>query len=204
MSYGTSFFDEYKNYLQEPLVRNVHNWMFRIFEATFPQWKYPFNIIDFGCGQCCEYHNHGQVSGYVGLDLDPIRRPSMYQCDYTKVSSDEIKRFATFPLHGFVSLFSTECCMPATEKYAFYSKIFREHHIQVALVSGFYYKNRIQEEKVKETGGIVSYQTIENQRNHQYKEFIEMRTYIDVPSKMFGPDVVEVWKLLIRKPEYVN
>lgn len=204
MSYNQEFFTEYKNYLQEPLVRNVHNWMFRIFEDTFPQWKCPFNIIDFGCGQCCEYHNYGQVSGYVGLDLDPIRRPTMYQCDYTKVSSDEIKRFATFPLHGFVSLFSTECCMAAPEKYAFYDKVFDEYEMQTGLVSGFYYKNRIKEEKVSETGGIVSYQTIEAQKDYIPKRFIEMRTCVNVPSKMFGPDVVEVWKLLIRKPFYVD
>jgi hypothetical protein len=204
MSYGTSFFDEYKNYLREPLVRNVHNWMFRIFEDTCPKWKHPLNIIDFGCGQCCEYHNHGQFSGYVGLDLDPIRRPSMYQCDYTKINANEIKGFAGFPPYSFVSLFSTECCMSATEKYVFYDKIFQEYDMQTGLVSGFYYKNRIQEEKVQETGGIVSYQTLEDQKDYPRKHFIEMRTYVDVPSKMFGPDVVEVWKLLIRKPSYVD
>lgn len=203
MSYNQEFFERYKNYLQEQGVRHVHNWMFRIFEDTFPKWKYPFNIIDFGCGQCCEYHNYGQFSGYIGLDLEPIFRPTMYRCDYTKVSADEVKGFAIFPLHAFVSLFSTECCMAAPDKYAFYNKVFAEYDVYVGLVSGFYYKNQIQQEKIEETGGIVSYQTIENQGNYQCKEFIEMRTYIDVPSKMFGPDVVEVWKLLIRKPTYV-
>ena len=204
MSYNTSFFDEYKNYLLEPIVRNVHNWMFRIFEDTFPQWKYPFNIIDFGCGQCCEYLQHGQSSGYMGLDLNPLDGEDMICCDYTKITSKDVKKFAGFPIHGFVSLFSTECCMSTTDKYAFYDKLFQEYYMQTGLVSGFYYKNRIQEEKVSETGGIVSYQTIEHQKDYPGKHFIEMRTYIDVPSKMFGPDVVEVWKLLIRKPSYVN
>jgi hypothetical protein len=94
--------------------------------------------------------------------------------------------------------------MPAFDKYAFYEKIFMEYDIQMALVAGFYYRNRIQEDKVTETGGIVSYQSIEDQRNYPCNNFIEMRTYIDVPSKMFGDDVVEVWKLLIRKPNYGN
>jgi hypothetical protein len=94
--------------------------------------------------------------------------------------------------------------MCANERYNFYDKVFGEYEIQTALVSGFYYKNRLKEEKVQETGGIISYQTLEDQKDYPGKHFIEFRTCIDVPSKMFGPEVVEVWKLLIRKPDYVN
>ncbi len=89
-------------------------------------------------------------------------------------------------------------------KYNFYRRIFRELPIQLALVSGFYYENRIKEEQVKETGEIVSYQSIEDQREFMCPEFIEFRTHLPVPSKMFGEDVIEVWKLLVRKPDYVN
>jgi hypothetical protein len=198
MSYNQEFFSEYKNYLQEPQVRKTHDTMFRLFCDIFPQWKYPLNVMDLGCGQCCEYHDRGWHSGYIGLDLDPIRRPTMMQCDYTKVSLDEVKLFAVFPVHAFVSLFSTECCMHPVDKYAFYRKLFRETDVQMGLVSGFYYKNRIKQEQVEETGEIVSYQTIEPQQDYQCPEFIELRSYFNVPSKMFGPDVVEVWKVLIK------
>jgi hypothetical protein len=155
MSYNNIFFDEYKNYLQEPQVRNTHDWMFHIFESIFPKWKYPFNIIDFGCGQCCEYLEYGKPSSYAGLDLNPLPRPGLFQCDYTKLTGEEIKAFTPFQLHSFVSLFSTECCMNAVDKYDFYRKLFRETDVEMGLVSGFYYQNRIKEEKVKETGGSI-------------------------------------------------
>lgn len=199
MSYNQEFFNEYKVYLQEQHVRNSHDTMFRIFDDLFPKWKYPFNIIDFGCGKCCEYMDFGQFSGYAGLDLDPPFRAGTFKADYTKLSGEDIKWYAPYPFYAFISLFSTECCMHPVDKYAFYRKVFRETEVQMGLVSGFYYKNRIEQEKVEETGEIVSYQTIENQREYQCPEFIEMRTHIDVPSKMFGPEVVEVWKILIRK-----
>jgi len=204
MSYNQEFFDEYKNYLQEPTVRNVHDLMLQTFSDSFPKWKYPFNIIDFGCGQCCEYLNYGQFSGYAGLDLNPPLHPGCFKADYTRMHGEDMKWFAPYAFHGFVSLFSTECCLTRIGKYEFYRKVFRETDVQMGLVAGFYYKSRIQQEKVEETGGIVSFQSTEDQRDFMCPEFIEYRTYIDVPSKMFGPDVVEVWKLLIKKPNHGN
>ena len=195
MSYNQEFFDEYKVYLQEPQVRKAHDTMFRIFGDTFPKWKYPFNVIDFGCGQCCEYASYGQPSGYAGIDMDPP--PGVFKGDYTKLTGQEINRFGN--PRAFVSLFSTECCLHPVDKYAFYRRVFRETEIEMALVAGFYYRNKVKEEKVEETGGIVSYQTVEAQQDYICPEFIEYRTYINVPSKMFGSDVVEVWKTLIRK-----
>lgn len=202
MSYNQEFFEQYKNYLLEPRVRNTHNLMFRVFEDAMPQWKYPFNVIDFGCGQCCEYMHYGHYSGYAGLDLNPPAGPRMFLCDYTKASADTLKGFSHQPFSAFVSLFSTECCLHPVDKYAFYRRMFRELDIKMALVSGFYYKNRIEQEQVEETGGILSYQTIEDQRDYECPEFIEMRSFVPVPSKMFGPDVVEVWKMLVSKPDY--
>jgi len=178
--------------------------MLRTFESAFPQWKYPLNVIDFGCGQCCEYRQHGIHSGYLGLDLNPPSHHDCYACDYKRVPDKVITEKAGFPIHAFVSLFSTECCMDKWDKFSFYRRIFNVFPIQVALVSGFYYENKIKEEQVKETGGIYSYQSIEDPRDFICSEFIELRTHLRVPSKMFGDDVVEVWKLLIRKPDYVN
>ena len=199
MSYNQEFFGEYKFYLQEPTVRKAHDTMFRIFDDVFPKWKYPFNVVDFGCGQCCEYLEYGKYSTYSGLDLNPPARIGTHKTDYTKLDGKGIKWFSPSNFYAFVSLFSTECCMNTLDRYNFYRMLFRETDVEMGLVSGFYYKNRIKEKKVTETGGIVSYQTIEAQQDYICPEFIEYRTYINLPSKMFGPDVVEVWKTLIRK-----
>ena len=71
-------------------------------------------------------------------------------------------------------------------------------NVRYGLVSGFYYKDRVEQDKVEEVGGLISYQTIEDQKKYHCKEFIEFRSFIEVPSELFGPDVVEVWKFFIR------
>lgn len=194
MSYDNIFFDEYKKYLLEPQVRKAHDTMLQHFGDSFPKWKYPLNIIDFGCGQCCEYGNYGQFSGYAGVDLNPP--PGVFKYDYTKMTGQEINKLGN--PRAFVSLFSTECCLHPVDRYAFYRRVFRETDVQMGLVAGFFYRNKVKEERVEETGGIFSYQSTEDQRDYICPEFIEYRTYINVPSNMFGPDVVEVWKTLIR------
>lgn len=195
MSYNQDFFEQYKNYLLEPVVRNAHNWMFHIFETVWP--SYPLNIIDFGCGQCCEYRQYGHPENWFGFDLNPPDEPNTHKCDYRTFTDIKVP----FPIYGFVSLFSTECCLDKWEKYSFYDKIFYQYPIKAALVSGFYYENKIKEEWVHETGGIASWQSIEDQKLWVCSEtqYIELRTHIRVPSKMFGEDVVEVWKILMRK-----
>lgn len=194
MSYNQEFFEKYKNYLKETKVRHVHNHMFMIYKSLLPI----LNIVDFGCGQCCEFIYRCGCNNYFGFDFNPPDSKMTYACDYTKISKEDILKKVTFPINGFVSLFSTECCLSVEQKYHFYRKIFQEHDIKVALVSGFYYKDKIKDEQVTETNGILSYQSIEDQKFYKCDEFIELRTYIDVPSELFGVQVVEVWKFLIK------
>lgn len=105
-----------------------------------------------------------------------------------------------FTPNAFVSLFSVECFHSTPEKYEFYEKIFKTFStIEFGLVGGFFYEGRRGEEKVGETGNIVSYQTIEKPWKYTSNWFTEFRMHIRTPSKMFGPDVVEVWKFFIRK-----
>lgn len=197
MSYDQDFFQRYENYLQEKWVRETHDIMFRTFRKLFPVQ----NVIEFGCGQCCEFRRFGKTDSWFGFDLEPPKDAVTYACDYTKLTKLDILKLVPFSADGFVSIFSTECCLSRTEKYAFYRRLFREHDFKAGLVSGFYYENKVKEEQVGETGGISSYQTVEDQRDFMCDEFIEWRLCVRMPSEMFGDDVVEVWKILIN-PKY--
>ena len=116
-------------------------------------------------------------------------------CDYT----EKLPALDFLP-NVFVSLFSIEPCLPRYARYNLYEKVFVHYpEIRAALVSGFYYEDKIGQTKVKETGGIESYQTsgrFGGEVSEIFDEtFITMRT----PSKLFGDKVVEVWKILERK-----
>lgn len=201
MSYSQDFSKKYESYLNEPNVRIVHNFMFRNFKYFL--LMHNFNVIEFGCGQSCEFLKFGDPLWWYGFDENPPELPMTFACDYTKITKNELIEKVKFPINGFVSLFSTECSMSARHKYDFYRKMFSEYDLKVALVAGFYYKNKVKEELMESDGKVV-YQTTENQKAHRHDEFIELRTEIEVPSETFGSKFVEVWKILIRKPINVN
>ena len=101
---------------------------------------------------------------------------------------------------AFVSLFSTELGHSPEEKYALYERIFaRIPKLLYGLVGGFFYESKRGQEAVEEAGEIVSHQTIEDSSRHISKAFFEFRLHMHTPSKMFGEDVVEVWKFLCRR-----
>ena len=103
-------------------------------------------------------------------------------------------------LYAFISLFSVECCQLATIKYDLYNRIFSEFPtIGYGLVGGFFYQSKRDQESVSETGEIISYQTIEDPSLYISNLFTELRIHLHTPSKMFGQDVIEVWKFFIRK-----
>jgi hypothetical protein len=201
MSYNQEFFEKYQNYLLEPIVRMTHDDIFRNFyilcKGEEPTWQtlicnhIPVNVVDLGCGLCQEFKRYGWYNKYLGVD-------KIVETDHDRVQFDYLKFKIPTYNNMFVSLFSTECCLSADEKYAFYRDKFKDGNMKHGLVSGFYYKDRIDQEKVEEAGGLVSYQTIEDQKKYQCKEFIEFRSLIEVPSELFGPDVVEVWKFFIK------
>lgn len=207
MSYNSEFFEMYQSYLQEFTVKTVHRDMIRSFWQLLDHRIFERNVLDLGCGTC-EWWSHGNWDTYVGVDIDP--RPSHKHIktisgDYTKIhpldlydkSRDEHNVQPTI----FVSLFSTEACLSADEKYKLYDKLFSGclgNTTLAGCVSGFYYKGKEDQEKVSENGGIESYQTIEDQKKYYNPFFREYRTHIGVPSKMFGDNVVEVWKYFIK------
>jgi len=195
VAYDTSFYRLYNDYLRENTVRSNHDLIFR----NFGQFTYPtrLDVVDLGCG-LGEYRLFGQHAGYTGIDLNIEKQvPIFLKYDYHDLSFVGLLPFAPT---AFVSLFSIECCHDAKTKYELYNRLFTEiPTLQYGLVGGFFYESKRNLETVGETGGIISYQTIEDSATFISSIFTEFRAHIRTPSKMFGEDVVEVWKILARR-----
>ena len=194
MAYDKNFYKLYLEYLKEKTVRASHDRMFRYFRRfTLPDG---LHVVDLGCG-LGEYAAYGHFDEYAGVDVNNAGQvPNFRRADY-----HELEFIAKLPFapNAFVSLFSIECFHSAKDKYALYEKIFADApSVKHALVSGFFYESKRGLETVGETGGIVSYQTIEDPAQYISRTFSELRTHIKTPSKMFGKDVIEVWKILSR------
>ena len=197
MAYDPEFFRRYGAYLQEPGVRSSHDFVFGCFRRFVRLAE--LRVLDFGCG-LGEYWRHGHPLFYAGIDLnDAGHVENFFREDY-----HDLRRISELPFPfvptAFVSLFSTECCPSVAEKYDLYRRIFSLFpYINFGLVSGFFYESKRNLEMVEETGGNVSYQTIEDPAKYIFPEFSEFRMHIRTPSKMFGQDVIEVWKILCRR-----
>jgi SAM-dependent methyltransferase len=205
MSYNKDFFDAYRKDVAQPEIRAIHDKMFDIFKYLDGyEYRCRMDIVEFGCGIGEFYNylekNHGCVDDYIGIDKNwKESGMPVIQADY--LQDDVVLPFKPI---AFVSIFSSELIMPWTKAYEFYEKIFKEYPtINTGMVAGFYYKDqRLNDLKVKEVYDIESYQSNDNLRSydHTRSNFTELRSYVprNVPN-MFGPNVVEVWKYLIRK-----
>ncbi|OGF61698.1 hypothetical protein A2662_02290 [Candidatus Giovannonibacteria bacterium RIFCSPHIGHO2_01_FULL_45_33] len=184
----------YRAYLQEKTVRRNHNKVFECFRKF--TGLTPLFVADLGCG-LGEYSLYGHYNEYAGVDMNNAGQiQNFVRADYNNL---DFVRALHFMPTVFVSLFSIECCLSADDKYALYKKIFCGiPWIQHALVGGFFYESKRDLEMVGETGGIVSYQTIEDPSKYISEVFSECRIHMRTPSKMFGDDVIEVWKILSR------
>lgn len=195
MAYDEEFYQKYGAYLLESTVRASHDLVFRHFGRFV--WPEGLLVVDLGCG-LGEYQTYGHYHDYVGVDLNYVGQVGNFVCaDYHDFSF--LNRLPFAPT-AFVSLFSTENFHSAGDKYALYKKIFAEvPSIQYGLVSGFFYEGRRMFDKVEENGKIVSYQTIEDPAPYISDTFSEFRLHVRTPSKMWGADVVEVWKIFCRR-----
>lgn len=194
MGYDAEFFADYKKYLREPRVRRSHDRAFNWFNDNCPH----ASVVDFGCG-LGEFYRFARPHWYIGFDqmVRDVDFPSA-ELDYLR---DDWQKYLFFTPNVFVSLFSVEAFLPVSERYAFYAKTFRENPtITCGLVSGFFYRDRRDQETVGESGGIVSYQTREAPGDHPCEGFEEQWLVLGTPSTMFGESVVEVWKLFFRMP----
>ncbi len=198
MGYDQDFYEKYKAYLSESTVRIAHDYIFRVI-ALNSDFK---NVVDFGCGAFNEFLVHGRPEKYLGVDIniashDDKRR--LIRADYRKVRNLAKLIHPETPT-AFVSLFSTEITAPFKENYQFYGRVFREiSTVRAGLVSGFYYASKKDQNPIGETGGIQSYQTLEDIKDINSDIFEERRVVMPVPSKMFGEDVFEIWKLFERR-----
>jgi hypothetical protein len=192
--YDADFYRMYREYLQEKSVRLSHDYAFGWFRKTAGD---DAAVVDLGCG-LGEYLTYGYHQGYVGVDLNNAGQvPNFVQADYHDLAF--VDRLPFKPT-VFTSLFSIECFHSVDDKYALYERIFnRIPSVTYGLASGFFYRSKRDQEKVGETGGIESYQTVEDPAQHISKIFSELRLHVSTPSKMFGEDVVEVWKIFHRR-----
>jgi SAM-dependent methyltransferase len=194
--YDKDFYEAYRHYLEEPVVRKNHNFAFRVLAGLVEPY-YP-KVLDLGCGTG-EYGRYDTIhKEYAGIDVkDPGVAGWFCQGDYMQL---DFLDSLPFEPNCFVSLFSTECCYPPEVRYPFYERLFAEFPtIRHGMVAGFFYRSKPDQRSVMETGGIHSYQTIEDPADYISDEFIELRVHLNTPSAMFGPDVVEVWKFFLRR-----
>ncbi len=188
--YTNEFFTLYRDYLNEPRVRDQHNTAFDLFEIyTGCNIKH---VIDLGCG-LMEYKDRGVYVSYQGYDKVPSS-PEVEVLDYTTIQ--KLPKEAD----TVVSLFSIEACLPNEEKYKLYNTLFANNpKLKFMLSSGFYYNDsRKNTQIVEEAGGITSYQTIDELGLYSIDGVEEQRLTMKTPSKLFGPTVVEVYKMFKR------
>ena len=187
MAYDEKFMEAYEEFLLEPPVRSFHDWCLSIAKLN-PAFD---NVVDLGCGTT-EFLKFAKPSTYAGIDEHP-NKPYVMRGDYRKMK-------LTFPAAtAFVSLFSIELTGKIDENYALYKQLFEQNlSMQAGLVGGLYYWDKKLSNPIEETGGIVSFQTLENLEDVRCDIFTEKRLIGWVPSKFFGREVIEIWKIFER------
>lgn len=198
MAYDDAFFERYAEYMLEPTVRRNHNRVFDLLDRLnddIISWR--SNVVDLGCG-LGEFQQYGhRYSGYCGVDLYPRLKSASFVLKADYLGLTFLKELPFSP-DVFVSMFSVEpICSPGMRN-GYYVNLFRNcPTLRLGLSAGFYYSSKKDETRVGETGGIMSYQT--NDEIEPNDVYDEMRITMRTPSKMFGPDVVEVFKIMRRK-----
>lgn len=197
MGYDENFYIQYKAYLDEPTVRQAHDWVFSVLCGD------NFNrVVDFGCGKAMEFLVHYSPKFYLGIDNNACEsggKAKILKADYKTdlVAKNSVDHFKP---SAFVSLFSSEITNNYIANYRFYKWLFARFPTLVCgLVSGFYYSSNKKHGTIKETGDIQSWQTLEYIEDVYSTVFTEQRIILNVPSVMFGPDVYEVWKLFTKR-----
>lgn len=190
-SYGDDkFWDLYGEFLKESEQRHVEA------VSSLLPIKYNNSIIDLGCGQYASASKLIPYDDYMGIDISkPGVRSDLDRSYFVQGNYRTLDIKAAFD--GFVSLFSSEITANEKDNTAFYHKIFQNTKASWGLVSGFYYRGKEDSIIIKETGSIKSYQTFpwlpSKTPLYSIKQYC-----VNAPSKMFGQDVVEVWRLMVK------
>lgn len=201
MPWDNEFYAKYAEHLQEWLVKHTHfnmYWNFTNFVGNYE----PISIIDFGCGTGEIMTCLPREVNYFGIDKNKVNEnlPHMIG-DFTDPSFEPRPPFVP---NAFISVFASEIVWNAEDKYKFYHEVFRKYpKIRVGLVAGVYYLGN-ENDLTKEEDGFTIHQSVEKQQDWISDDFEEHRSYHKVPSKLWGPNVVEVWKILLRKTKFGN
>lgn len=197
-----TFWEEYGRYVQESMPR--HRRVIEMLLTTVPGGD--FRVLDLGCGQVMEGFRlmspEGQSAAwYRGVDRDPhgsaISMGLAWRMDYGDVAA-LCKRCHD---EGFmpdivVSLFSAEVVQRQHDAEALYRGVLAGlPSVRAVLSVGFFYEGKEHEPTVIEPGGLVSFQTI---GPHLKGDLRETRVVERGPSELFGPNVIEVWRLIER------
>lgn len=191
MSYDDErFWDSYGEFLEESKERHID-----VISTLLPLNNNQ-SIVDLGCGQYASAADLIPHNDYMGIDqFNPGKRSSKDSFNFIQANYRNFQLKSSFD--GFVSLFSAEVTAPEQENRSMYHQIFKNTNASWGLVSGFYYRSKMDQEVVEETGGIKSYQTLPWLPPFS-TAYSTKQICVSAPSKMFGPDVVEVWRLMTR------
>lgn len=210
MSYqDKEFWAKYVAYQEETFKQHKAYYDACVSVGSVPQFA---DYLDLGCGPT----GHAQrlikhQNQYVGIDrVIPNSKPSSDRYAYVRgdyldardlnsavslFENDEVNN----PRVG-VSFFSTEVAINPIKSIQLYRYLF-ENHVDYMIVSGFYYGERYQADKVTEAGGLESWQSVRMPRKLEdpveYRETFRITAH--TPSELFGDDVYEVWRVLESK-----
>lgn len=199
MSYADqSFWDKYGEYLKE--VRDKHRNAVRALECLVPGMGRNQIILDLGCGQFSEAKDllMQQVS-YFGVDAQGPEREDTSVLNYRSDTKQLDLLMKAMKPTLVTSLFSSEITALPMENAQLYHHILNTcPTVSWLLLAGFYYTDKTHSLRVEETGGLQSYQTLDLLGTDPHKLNELARVYVPVPSKLFGPNVVEVWRVIGR------
>lgn len=205
------FWKQYEAYVQESLPRHTRAMamllggvLTRGGEVLSGQWL-PNRILDLGCGQTMEGYLFARDGHYIGVDKDRIKNPmgcNTLQLDYFYELPQLIALLQArqFEPTTILSLFSIEPHHPSPA--TIYERLLGAlPSVQRIISSGFYYLGKEDQHSVKE-GEMTVYQTTPDtlMLTPNLDNMTETRLTIPAPSTMFGPDVIEVWRLIERRP----
>jgi hypothetical protein len=192
------FYLLYADYVADPAVRKVHDAVLRA-AMLHPALR---RVVDLGCGRSNEFFHYGNPEFYIGIDQNAIAvdegRRITLEANYR--DREIVKRLIDeHALTAAVSLFSTELTCPSDANHAYYEALFRHTPVQAIFVAGCYAEHAQGEETIIETGGLVSFQTFGGFESAFPTDlFDETRVCVACPSRMFGEDLIEVYRLLQR------
>lgn len=195
--YGTpEFWTRYRRFVAESLERH------RRAISTLPGGlkNLAGRVLDLGCGQATEgwVLTAQQLSQYLGVDQQLAPGVTPGGC-YRRGNYRHGAFLRTLQGHNpqtVISLFSVEPTGTVGQNRSLYRQVFKTFPtVDRILSAGFYYQRHWdQEEPVLEAGGLASYQV--NGAVPMLEG--ELRVSMPAPSRLFGSDVVEVWRYLPR------